>query len=387
MLHVNYKLSIAGWSVDSSADARTELLELETFAALDSPAGTCRVVVYASPKPKPSLLEEAAGAALSAVGLGGNGVGGSKKFSVEIRGQKVTYGDKLSLALTAGDKSATVVTAEVRSIRSSFGETIITASSGARRLVNTRLNQVYQNQTLKQIASDIASQAGADTGDLDDGSTYPYFVVQEDRNAWAHVRDMARRDGLDLWFDDQNRLTIKKFQKITADHTLYYGIDILNLELLNVDAPSEHVSIYGESASSSTGSDTWYWLAKSSSSFIGDVGKGAKLLTISDAAVRTKDATALFAASKFGAIQDSSTMGRLRLLGNPTIKLAESIEIKNAPKPELNGVFKITSVRHVCNKREGFTTTVEFSGKGGADQAGGVLGQLAGAIGGAIGAL
>ena len=384
MRKVNYKLSIAGWSVDSSNDPRTELLELETSSALDSPAGACRVAVYAPSKPKPGLLAEAAGAAMSAVGLGGDSGGGPKTFSVDIRGQKVTWGDQISLALTSGDKSGTVMTAELRSIRASLGETVVTGRTGGHRLVTTRINQVYQGQTAKQIVTDVASQSGVTPGDMDDGGTYSYFVSHESRNAWAHVRDIALRDGLDVWFDGDNHLAMKKFQKTTADHTVYYGIDVLDLDLLNVEPSSEHVFIYGESTASNTGSDTWYWMAKDLQPFRGEAGKGAKLLGLSDSAVRTKDAAGNFAAAKFGAIKDGATAGRLRLMGDPTIQLGDSIEIKSAPKPELNGVFKITSVRHIYNKREGFITIAGFSGKGGADQAGGLLGQL-GALAGAVG--
>jgi len=119
--------------------------------------------------------------------------------------------------------------------------------------------------------------------------------------------------------------------------------------------------------------------------FRGEAGNGVRMLTFSDSTIRTKDASAAYATAKFGAIGDGSTMGRLRLLGNPTIKLGDSIEIKKVPNPDLNGVFKVVSVRHVYNKFEGFTTVVGFSGKGAADQAGGALGQLAGALAGAVG--
>jgi hypothetical protein len=42
-------------------------------------------------------------------------------------------------------------------------------------------------------------------------------------------------------------------------------------------------------------------------------------------------------------------------------------------------------VRHVFSKKDGFTTVLSFSGQGGAEEAGGLLGELAGAIGGALG--
>jgi hypothetical protein len=48
----------------------------------------------------------------------------------------------------------------------------------------------------------------------------------------------------------------------------------------------------------------------------------------------------------------------------------------------LNGLFQITSVRHVLNKCEGFLTFVSFTGQGGAGQAAGLLDQAGGLAGG-----
>jgi hypothetical protein len=86
-----------------------------------------------------------------------------------------------------------------------------------------------------------------------------------------------------------------------------------------------------------------------------------------------------------GAIKDQATGGRLKLLGNPTVKLGDAIEIKGSPKPELNGLFKVVSVRHRYSKQEGFITIVDFTGQGGSKSAEGLLGQALGQLGGAIG--
>jgi hypothetical protein len=117
------------------------------------------------------------------------------------------------------------------------------------------------------------------------------------------------------------------------------------------------------------------------------VGQGVQTLAIQDGAVRTKDAADTAAAARLGAITDQAARGRLTLLGRPTLKLGDAIDIKNVPKTELNGLFKVTSVRHVYTKRAGFLTYVGFSGQGGAAKAGDLLGQLGGALAGAAGAL
>ena len=37
MQKVTYKLTVGGWSVDSANDARTELVELEAYTAMNTP--------------------------------------------------------------------------------------------------------------------------------------------------------------------------------------------------------------------------------------------------------------------------------------------------------------------------------------------------------------
>lgn len=380
MPHVTYQLMVANWSINSGDDPRTEFIELETKLSTYSPADSCRVLVYAPPAAQPGLLEQAVSEAGSALGIAAE----EEAFSVQIRGNEIKPADQITVELTAGEQSTKVITAEVQSVRSSLGQTKIFGVTGMQKLVDSRLNQVYENQSLNQIVNDLASQVGIATGQIETGATYSYYVVHECKSVLAHIRELAMRDGFDVYFDTDNKLNLKKFNKSSADHTFYYGIDILDLQLMNHQPTSDHIWIYGESPASNQGTDTWHWLVKDLTPFKSEVGEGVHALAIQDGAVRTKDQADQLAISKFGAIKDQSTSGRLKILGDPTVKLADAIEIKNAPKPELNGLFKIGSVRHVLNKQSGFVTFIDFTGQGGAGTAAGLLGargDLAGAVG------
>jgi hypothetical protein len=359
MLGVAYNLNIGTWSASSADGSQTELIELEANLSLASPVNFCRVRVYASAASQDGL----------AGGLG-SGEGGSESLAVQIRGKNVKAGDPIAIQLTSGEVSDTAMTAEVQSVNSSFGQTVIEGRTGMQKLAGARLNQVYENQSLNQIVSDLTSQVGIETGEIETGSTYSYFVVHESRNVLQHIRELAMREGMDVYFDTQNKLNVKKFNKTSADHTFSFGVDILDLQLLNHQMSSEHIVVYGESPSSNQGSDTWHWIAKDLSPFQGEAGQGVKTLALQDSVVRTKDAADTLAASRLGAIKAHSTRGRLKVLGNPKVKLADAIQIKNAEKPELNGLFKVSSVRHVLNKQEGYVTYIEFTGLGGQGQRG-----------------
>lgn len=369
MLHVDYNLNVGTWSVNSADDPRTELNRLETSLSLNSPNDTCGISVYAPPSG--SLAGQTTQAA-GALGLGGEG--GAGTFSVQVRGDEIQYGDPITIELTSGEVSDKVMTAEVASIISSFSQTKITGRTGMQKLANTCLNQVYENQSLRQIVNDLAGQAEVDMGEIETGSTYPYFVVNESKNLLKYIRELAMREGMDLYFDTDNKLTLKKFSKSSADHIFRFGAEILDLQIASHQPAHEHVLASGESPASNQGSDTWHWIAKDLSPFQSEVGQGAKTLAIQDGVLRTKDAADSLATAKLGVIKDSSTWGRLKILGNPRVKLADAIAIRDAQKPELNGLFKVTSVRHVFNKQQGYLTFIGFTRFGSAG--GGLPGGL-----------
>jgi hypothetical protein len=382
MDHATYKISIGDWSVSSGDDPRTEVLRIETRSGLFDPTSHADIVLYLVPPPKPDLLGQAIGAAADALGLGDSA--GEPAFSISVRGTAVKHGDPVVIELANGDRSATVMTATVAAVQSTFECTRIVARTALHTLATTRVNRTYQNQSVKQILSDLAQQAGVDAGEIERGSTYPYLLVHESKSVLSGACELARREGLDLYVDADNHLTAKEFSKSSADHTLYYGIDLLHLAVLSRPPVPAHVTVVGESPSSNQGSTSWPWIAKDASVVKGEAGSGEALLALRDGAVRNKDAADLWAKRKLGASKDAASRGRCRLLGNPAVKLGDAIEIKEAPKPELNGLFKVTCVRHVLDKTAGFITDLDFSGQGGAQEDEGLLGglgKLAGAVG------
>src|SRR5438132_319919 len=137
MTTVGYKASIGSWSIDSKADARTELTRIDVCHSMNSAGDAARLFIYAPPPKKKGLLDEAVGAATDmaagALGLGGGGAK-SKAFAIKVRGNDVKHGDQLTIELTSGNRSGKVATLDVRAMRSSLGQTDIDAATGKRAL-------------------------------------------------------------------------------------------------------------------------------------------------------------------------------------------------------------------------------------------------------------
>ena len=337
-MSVSYRLTIGSWSVDSSSDARTEALAIETSAALGSADTSCRIVLYAP----------------------------------LVDGRQLTFepNDPITVELTSGDTTETVFTGVVHSIRSTLRTMIVEGRGGIGKLAVTRVNTVYTSQSAQQIASDLASQAEVDTGDLVSGDTYHYVVAHESMTALEVLRRIARVEGADLYADPDNKLTIKKFEKQTADYTFRYAVDVLDARLVHHDAPTSRVLVAGESAASTNGDDSWHVLVKDPDAFLGDSGDGAHVVALHEGLVRTKAAAQRLADATVADIGSYATYGRLAVLGHPGVRLGDSVAVEDAPSGALNATFKVTRVRHVYAKNKGYVTVIDVVAMGGEGVAG-----------------
>lgn len=384
-MKTGYSITIGGWSVKSEGDPRTELVRLEVVRNLGGADDHCELELYAPPAAQHGLLDQAVGAAadeaMGAVGLGGD-TPSKPAFSVDVRGTAIAYGDRIVIELSAAGRSGKVMTAEVNAITSSLETIRIRGTTGVRKLATTRTNLSFENRTLGQMVGDLCDAAQVTKGSVASGSSYPFLAIDERRSLLRHLRELSRREGLDLFFDEENKLAIQAYSKTGPDHQLRYGVELLSLEIASAEAGADKARVYGEGPSSNRGSDTWHWIVKDLSPFRGEAGEGALTTGRADAALKTKDAANLMAKSLVSGWQDRARIGRARLLGNPAVNLGQAIEIKGAPRPELNGLFKVIGLRHLYDKRAGFTTTVTFSGQGGGGAGGDdLLGAAAGALG------
>jgi hypothetical protein len=350
---VTYKLSVAGWSVDSSADSRTELLDLDVLHEMNSPAGHCEITVFAT--------------------------GGTP-----VRGVAVKSTDPMSVELEAGSVSGTVATAGLQSIDASLEVVRLVGRTGMQKLAETRVNQVYENRSLGDIVTDLAGQAGATTGDIEQGGDYQYLAVHESRSVLRTILDLAAREGMDVYCDTDDKLVVKKFAKVRSDHVFRYGIEILDLSVRVSDPVADHALVHGESPSSSSGADTWHWLVSDLGPYRGENGSGSRLRTRQDGAIRTKAAADAAAGARLATIAESARIVRLVVLGRPTLRLGDAVELQDVPGELPDGVLKVRSVRHVVNRTEGYVTIAEL-GATGAGGLGGAASAAAGALAGVLG--
>lgn len=286
-------------------------------------------------------------------------------------------GDSGSVSLGYEDSSPELVfTGQVEGVQHNIhGVTRITATNGGVALSRLRVNQSYEEQTAGQIASDLAQRAGVTTGTIQDGVSFPFYVIDDRRSAYQHIAALATKSGFVAYVNPDGDLDFGPLSETQAVQTFTYGEDILSLEVNQATPALGAVETIGEGAAGSQGKEAWSWLVKDPSSVTGSAGDGTPERQHSDPSLRNSDAAQSAADGMSNAAGLLNITGTLLVPGSPLVAVGITIEIASAPQNALNGACLVRRVRHQYTKRTGFSTLVGFSktGEGGAGALGGLL--------------
>jgi phage protein D len=274
-------------------------------------------------------------------------------FMASDKSSEIRKEDDVSISLGYEENLVKVFMGTVDIVEPTFPKIAVTGLSLTLRLLDLRVNQVYENQSAGNIVSDLASRANLVTGEVSDGLLFPIYVIDDTKNAYEHIHDLAEKCGFDGYMTSDNELVFKKYERKNS-HIFEYGKDIIHAEVNDQTPMRFRISVRGESPSSFKGADTSHWLTKREVE--GFAGNGAEL-SIQDPTVKDKDTAEKVAKAKLDALERSLS-GTVKAIGRAEVKLGETIEVKGMPNEKLNGEFQVRSIEHSLNKTEGFITTI-----------------------------
>jgi phage protein D len=237
----------------------------------------------------------------------------------------------------------------------------ITATSGARAIARLFVDQTFEGKTAGEIVRDLAGRVNLDVATIDDGITFPSYVVDSRRSALAHIRDLATLSGVDAYIDSNGKLVFQAFTTGNLIHLVDFAKQILTLELDRRGGLDVTVKAFGESPTGSAGSDAWGWLTKDFSQSAGTSGSGSPTLIVERPALRTAEAAATAASAGLRALERRAVRGRVDMPGRPAVKLGDAIRLREVPFDGFDGTYQVRRVVHRITKERGFITTVEFA--------------------------
>lgn len=285
-----------------------------------------------------------------------------------------TVGQEITVELGLGDASGKVFKGEIDGVRATADGAALTAGDGLARLANTFVTGTYADQSAGQIASDLVGQAGLSAGTLADGPQLKSYVLFPGVSALAHLGRLGALAGADLCTDGEGKIHMITPNDAGASHTLTWGENLLELDLVAMPTARSGVDVWGEGAASSAGDDKAHWLpgdlggVKGQADITGDPPFAADAALrrefVRDGALRTGDAVSAVADARAAAVRP--VRGAILAMGAPTVAPGDVVSLSGLPSghplAQLVGSrsLRVRRVRHRFDTARGFTTRMEF---------------------------
>ncbi len=282
MLKPAYKIKIGSESYDSENNA--EALSINVDCDINIPLDACKVVLRQGDK------------------------------------TSVKRDDQITIELGYEDSMKKVFTGAVDTVEPSVSGVVINGFSVAAPLTRIKTHQVYEKQTAGAIVKDLADKASLSIKTVEDGISFPMYVVDDTKPIYSHMRELAGLCGFDLFMTPDGEVVFKKYQKKKAV-AFTYGVDIIDVTARALTPLATSVKVFEESPSSFKGADTAHWLSKK---VIGGVsGSGDQVYVICNPAIRDKDTADHVAAAVLGSLTISMA-GTLKTIGEPGVMLGDT---------------------------------------------------------------
>ena len=150
-------------------------------------------------------------------------------FNINNKTSKISEGVEILVQLGYSEELKDVFNGFVNNIENEIARVRVLGLDSASKLLTTRVNQVYEGQTAGQIVSDLAGKASVPVEEAADGIRFPQYTVDDGKNVYEHMRDLADKCGFDLYMKTENKIVFKKYER-KEPHILEYGKNIIHIE-------------------------------------------------------------------------------------------------------------------------------------------------------------
>ena len=295
---------------------------------------------------------------------------------------EASTGDKAVVSLDGGTGAQTVLTGKVYSIRREF-ELIRVTMTDVADLAGYRPSATLDGQDAKAVVSKLAQDVSITTGDVDIDLDLAVYVAHPSRTAAEHIAKLAEFAGGIAYSDGVGSLNVKQKPSGPADSALKYGREVVSYETRSSGALSPQRFAMGFGPAGSGGAPDA--LRPSVDAIPGSAADGGAgvwrmptpLLRVPSAANTASDAFQGMAAA-----QSERFTADCFLL--PELRPGNVIEVQELPQGLSSGPWLVTRVQHSFERGFGRTRLWGETASAGPSLSGGLLGAVAGAVGGLL---
>lgn len=290
-------------------------------------------------------------------------------------------GDPITIELDTGEGSSKVFSGEVEGVDRRATSLWIHGRDALAKLARTEVEAVYEETAAGEIVKELISKAGADAGEVDDGPTFPSYVVHRGPRALRHAQKLAELIGAELRTDGEGKVHFQKpSEGGSADHRLVWGEDLISLSLERAAAQIDSFVVWGEGAAGSQGTDKSHWLPSDLSGVTGKAkvqpgasagqagsvspgSDGPLVRTVFDGSVRSASVADELAQAQALRVALRPVIGHALALGRPEIQAGEWVELADIPAGDgatQPMTLRVLRVVHQFAIGRGLLTRLEF---------------------------
>lgn len=285
---------------------------------------------------------------------------GSIRFRNEAESPRVKKGSELTAYLGYGSELTDIFRGKIDMFTFRYPKFYVHAVSDVYLLTSKRFDGFYEAQTSGAIVKDLCQSAGMEIDEVSDGVQLPYYAVDSNRNVYEHIKYLAQISGFEVYSTNKNKLIFKKYEA-KDKHEIEYGKNLIQLHKVEQTNQVGLVKVLGESPSSLQGSQTTHWLTKQKvQGAAGEAGEND--LIVHDKVIKDEDTAKHVANAVFERLNSRRVLVTAEILGDPKIRLGDSVTIKGIPHDPVNGEYQVRGVEHYFSTMSGFITTVKCRG-------------------------
>lgn len=292
-------------------------------------------------------------------------------------------GDQVRLTLDSGEHAAEVFAGEVEAVRRGYGEIRMTALDGGGKLARYRPAATYERVTCATVVRTLCGDVGVEVGDLEDGSTLPFYAADPSRTALEHVARVCAWSGALARVGGDGRLLTTIVNAAQPELALRSGRELLAIEQGTGRSAIERTVVVGEAGAGDA--DAPDALRPTTDFFAGrrPDGPSATHVWRFEGALRTVAAAATAGAAADRLYRASRGSGRLDAWLLPALRPGTVFEIQDLPDGLKRGPLWASRVRHRL-AADACSTRVHFYKGGDSFDPLALLGSLAGLVSGLL---
>ncbi len=281
-------------------------------------------------------------------------------FGLSDEMSRIEKGNKLMVEMGYEGELVKVFEGPIYKNNPGISEMRVVAMSPAVKLLLSRSNQAFFEQSAGDIASTLAGDSGLQASPSPGAKLHAYYM-DSSKNAYEHLRELAVKSGFNFYVTSDNELFFGK-DSDGGSHTLEYGVNIINADAHEDFQAASIVRVVGETFEE-------HFMKKQYSAenkeelddVINKLGMDAELV-VYDASIKNEE-TAKGMAKGLSENIKKTFSGTFKIVGDAKIKLGDVIQVSGMQHSKMNGSFQVRSIEHYMSKAAGFTTLVGWREK------------------------